>query len=289
VDFGNWGNTTNDGGYVFRNLRLDGAGTGTWGFFLHDLVRNVTLDTVEISGFDIAVHSHYDTYAVAGPNYLTITNSNLHHNRKHAMLGGADNMVLSRNTVAYNNMDGGTFEHGFYLSKGRNVRVSGNHFLRNSAPNGVCNGGNLTVHGQLDGWLIEDNRIEQDAAAVGCYGLSITTGYSTPEWFRNFVVRGNTVINVGLCAICAGSAPNIVVESNTIINRQTSMQNGIQIPTGTPGAGDDADRSPVVRNNTLCFANPDSVGVVANVAGAVVSNNSVMTGSTALASSSCTR
>ena len=27
---GNWGNTTNDGGYVLRNLRLDGSGSAQW-------------------------------------------------------------------------------------------------------------------------------------------------------------------------------------------------------------------------------------------------------------------
>jgi hypothetical protein len=280
INFGDWQNTSNDSGYTFRNLKLDGAGSGQWGFFLHDLVSHVTLENLEITGFAIGVHAA-GVSGAPSPSFLTVRDSNLHLNRQHGILGGADNMVLEGNTVANNNMDGGTFEHGFYLSKGTNVIVRNNRFLRNSAPGGVCNGGNLTLHGQLDGWLIEGNRIEQDSALGGCYGLSITTGYSTAEWFRNFTVRGNTIINVGYCAICAGSAPGIVVEDNKIINTQNTGQTGVQIPTGTPGAGDETDRDVIVRNNTMCFVNPSNTGVSANVPGAQVSNNTVITGAAA--------
>jgi len=276
VDFGAWGNTTNDGGYTFRNLKMDGAGTGQWAFFLHDIVRNVTIENVEASGFAIAVHAN-GSYI----NYLTVRNSNLHHNSKHAMLGGADNMVLEGNMVAYNNMDGGTFEHGFYLSKGDNVVVRNNQFLRNSAPGGTCNGGNLTLHGQLNNWLIEGNRIEQDVATAGCYGVSITTGYTSAEWFRNFTVRGNTVINAGICGICAGSAQGIVVENNKVINHQTTAQTGIQIPTGTPGTGDDANNGATVRDNTFCFVNPTNVATRVTVPNGTVTGSTVLTGTVA--------
>jgi len=239
-----WNDTVADGGYTLRNLKLDGLGSGQWGVLLADATRNVTVENVEITGFTIGIHS-------ITANHLTVRNSNIHHNREHGMLGGGDNMLLEGNTVEGNNMDGGTFEHGFYLSHGTNVVLRGNQFMRNSAPGGVCNGGNLTLHGQLENWLIEGNRIEQDAALGGCYGLSITTGYSTAEWFRNFTVRGNTIINVGNCGVCAGSAPGIVVENNIIVNLRDAPQIGIQIPTGKPGPGDEADTGAIVRNNTI--------------------------------------
>jgi len=279
--FNQHGDTVSDGGYTIRNLKLDGLGSGQWGILLADGTRDVTVENVEITGFRIGIHS-------IQVDRLTVRNSNIHQNREHGMLGGGDNMLLEGNLVAGNNMDGGGFEHGFYLSHGTNVVLRGNQFIRNSAPGGVCNGGNLTLHGQLENWLIEGNRIEQDAALGGCYGMSITTGYSSAEWFRSFTVRGNTVINTGNCGICAGSAPGIVVENNKVINTQLTGQRGVQIPTGEPGAGDETDRDAVVRDNTMCFVEPTNIGVVADVPGAQVSNNTVVTG-VAATTGSCAR
>jgi len=263
-----------DGGYTLRNLKLDGLGSGQWGVLLADGLRAVTIENVEITGFAIGIHS----IQVDG---LTVRNSNIHGNREHGMLGGGDNMLLEGNLVAGNNMDGGSFEHGFYLSHGTNVTVRNNHFLRNSAPGGVCNGGNFTLHGQLDNWLIEGNTIEQDAALGGCYGMSITTGYSTAEWFRRFTVRGNKVINAGNCGICVGSAPGIVVENNIIRKDEAISHAAIQIPTGTPAAGDDPQTGAIVRNNTACYPNPAPGQVVAQMTGGTSTGNAVITGAAA--------
>ena len=81
----------------------------------------------------------------------------------------------------------------------------------------------MTFHGMIDGVLIEGNTIEQDASAPGCWLMSITQGYATAEWFRNFVVRNNRLINGGNNAMNAQSAPGIVVEGNVIINTQPDL------------------------------------------------------------------
>jgi len=261
IEFGAYNEVNQDGGYTLRNLKFDGMGSAQWGLWLRGDLRNVTIENVEITGFETGIHSQ--SSGPLGITALVVRNSFLHGMRKHGMLGGANEMLLEGNHVADNNPDGGAFEHGFYLSFGRNVVVRNNLFSNNSAPNGVCTGGNLTVHGKLDNWLIEGNTIVQAASRGGCYGLSITPGYHYGEWFRGFTVRANTIVNTGACAICAGSAPGIVIENNTIVNQQDTNQSGIQIPIGKLGPDDAVDTGAVVRNNTIFFqrTGPGSVGI----------------------------
>jgi hypothetical protein len=284
VDFGGYRNTSNDGGYVFRHIKLDGAGTGQWGFWMHDNLRNVTLEKVEITGFEIAIHAQPSPpHGITG---FVLRDSNVSRNREMGMLGQYEGAVIEGNTFEANNFSGSAFHHAIYLSGGaaggNNGVMRNNRFINNSTVNGVCKGGNVTAHGQMSGWLFEGNLIQQDAAAGGCYGFSITPGYNTAEWFRNFVVRGNTVVNAGNCAICAGAAPGIVVENNTIVQSQPAFHRGIEIPAnvkpGSPvSAGDDVDNGAVVRNNTIYFVNPhaSSAGVALGGAGTTTQNNNL--------------
>jgi hypothetical protein len=274
IEFGDYNEFNQDGGYTLRNLKLDGRGSAEQGLWLRNDLRSVTLENLEITGFKIGIHSQPGE--PHGINGLVVRGSFIHGNREHGMLGGANDMVLEGNTVAGNNPDGGAFEHGFYLSVGRDVVVRNNIFANNSAPGGICNGGNLTLHGKLENWLIEGNTITQQAAVGGCYGLSITPGYHSAEWFRRFTVRGNKIVNVGGCAICIGAAPGIVVEDNIIVNLQDTPQIGIQIPTGKPSPGDEADGAAIVRNNTVFMARAGQRSVGVSVVGGsrlqVVSN-----------------
>lgn len=254
IEFGAWQNTENDGGYVLRNLKFEGGAESWWAIWLRDNVHDVTIENVEITGFDIAIHSQ--AAAPHGINNVTLRNSHIVENREMGILGQFDDSLFEGNTFERNNVSGSTFSHAIYMSGGdhggRNNVIRGNRFLRNSVVDGVCTGGNVTFHGQMDGMLIEDNRIEQDSATGGCYGFSITTGYDTPEWFRNFVVRGNTVVNVGHCSYCINAAPGIVVEDNLSYNDQTFYHAAVRIG-GEIGAGDTPDADAVVRDNTACF------------------------------------
>ncbi|MGE0762881.1 MAG: right-handed parallel beta-helix repeat-containing protein [Bdellovibrionales bacterium] len=285
-EFGSFGDTNVDGGYVVRNLRLQGTETlppspTEWGIWLRDDLVSVTIENVEVTSFHIGIHITPSDRQ--GINNLIIRNNLINRNTVQGILGKANNLLIEGNMIRDNNQDGGGFEHGIYMSGGHDVIVRNNIFRNNSAPNGVCTGGNMTLHGQMENWLIEGNRIDQVAAGGGCYGFSITTGYSSAEWFRNFTVRNNTVVNVGNCGICAGSAQGIVVENNRIINNQNTFQIGIHIPTGTPGPGDDANGPATVRNNRICQANPSPGSeAVRAPAGSTVENNTYVTGAAAL-------
>ncbi len=283
---GNWGNTTNDGGYVIRNLKLDGAGTADWGFWFAYNVRDVIIENNEITGFAIALNSNDGTpHGVRG---ITLRNNNIHHNSDMGLLGHYDDMLIEGNTIEANNFGGGGFSHGTYIGGGHNITIRNNLYLRNSVVNGVCNGGNMTFHGQIDGLLIEGNRIEQDQAVEGCWLMSITRGYTTPEWFTNTVVRNNKLINGGNNGVAAQSAPGIIVEGNVAINtrptNQTSFAIGVGPTSPTTGgdAGDVGDTGAIVRDNIACQSGGASGSVVSvNSPGGTVSGNVVVTGAAA--------
>lgn len=255
-DFGMYQDTAMDGGYTLRGLKLDGGNGTGYGVFLHMGTRNVVLDGVEITGFELGIHSQQTTGA---DNVgLVVRNSNIHHNSGMGMLGDAVDMVLEGNTFASNNFSGSIFNHAIYLSgKGRNGIVRNNTFTGNSAVNGVCQGGNVTVHGQWDGLLIEGNTIAQQASTEGCWGFSITPGYAgSPEWFRNVVVRNNTITNLGGCSVCVTSAPGIVIERNRVFNNQASQLALVVSPPSE--STDDAGVGPVLRDNVVCFTQPNA-------------------------------
>ncbi|MBC7991680.1 MAG: hypothetical protein H7Z15_00365, partial [Rhizobacter sp.] len=158
-----------------------------------------------------------------------------------------------------------------------------NRYIRNSVVNGVCQGGNMTFHGQIDGLLIEGNRIEQDAAAAGCWLMSVTRGYTTPEWFRNAVIRNNKLINGGNTGMAVQSSPSVLVEGNVAINTRATYQNSFSIgvgstsPTSGGDAGDVGDTGAIVRNNTACQSGGATGGVVSvNSPGGSVTNNVVL-------------
>jgi len=106
------------------------------------------------------------------------------------------------------------------------------------------------MHGQWDGVLFEGNTMTQAASEMGCYGFSINPGYSTAEWMRNVVLRGNTIVNLGGCGICLSAAPGALVENNLIVNTQAAYHAGITIGGGVD-PGDAPDTDAIVRNNTL--------------------------------------
>ncbi|MBC7957062.1 MAG: hypothetical protein H7Y33_14475, partial [Cytophagales bacterium] len=187
------------------------------------------------------------------------------------------------NLIEANNFSGSGFDHGSYIGGGQNITIRNNRYIRNSVVNGVCQGGNMTFHGQIDGLLIEGNTIQQDAAAAGCWLMSITQGYTTAEWFRNTVVRNNRLINGGNSAMVAQSAPGILVEGNVIINTQSTYQTAIGVGHNEYQGGDVLDGNALVRNNTACFPTPNAGSSVVRVSApnSSVANNIVLTGAAA--------
>ncbi|HEY0820348.1 MAG TPA: hypothetical protein VGD46_16300, partial [Rhizobacter sp.] len=108
-------------------------------------------------------------------------------------------------------------------------------------------------------------------------------GYKTAEWFRNFVLRRNAVVNVGECAFCINASPGVVVEDNRIFNDQQQPHTAVMIHRGNKGPGDADDRDAVVHGNVACFPSGESTQVALKLAspGARVSDNLTLTGDAA--------
>ncbi|MGY4829977.1 hypothetical protein ACVNIS_15520 [Sphaerotilaceae bacterium SBD11-9] len=289
-EFGEWQNTAADGGYVFRNLKLDGLGTGQWGFWLRGLLTGVVIESVELTGFAIAINAQGGD-PISG---VTVRNSHIVRNRDMGVLGNYSDSLFEGNLFEANNFSGSGFNHGTYLSGhgagARNIVLRNNRYIRNSVVNGTCTGGNMTFHGLLDNVLIEGNTIEQDAAAEGCWLMSITQGYTDPEGFTRFVVRNNRLVNGGNTGIAAQSAPGIVVEGNVIFNTQATAQTAISVGHTDYPNGDLADGNAVVRDNTACYPAPNTNSGVTRVIApnSTVSGNVMLTGAAA-ASGACAR
>ncbi|MET0334320.1 MAG: right-handed parallel beta-helix repeat-containing protein [Rhizobacter sp.] len=298
-----FGRTEDSGGYVIRNLKLDGArAAGQWGIHLRNLSHDILIENLEITGFELGLHFQNDSPI----GNVTVRNNLIHRNSAMGMLGSSVNLTFENNTFEANNFSGSGFNHAIYLGgHGRNGVIRNNTFLRNSvctvapcADGGAvdadtCRGGNVTVHGQWDGLLIEGNTIEQTAGVGTCYGVSITPGYTSAEFFRRVVVRGNTVVNVG-CGICVGAANAPLVENNRQFNTQardtTPAVLGAHVDT--PGAGgDDIDGGGIVRNNVLCntFAGQNNQFLLAVRAGSYTDSGNVIRSGADASTGPCAR
>lgn len=281
-EFGVFDNLNPDGGYVFRGLKLDGLNHPTnasFGIWLRGTVSDVLMEDMEITGFYIGINGqgHNDIQRV------TVRNSNIHHNRGMGVLGTFNNSLFEGNLVEANNFSGSAFEHGMYVSNHTNLTLRNNILRRNSVTGGQCTGGNLTMHGQNEGLVVEGNTIEQDASAPGCWGISLTQAYSTAEWFLSTVVRNNKLVNVGNSAILAQSAPGVLIEGNVVINTTPTYQAAISVGSNEYQGGDIADGNAIVRNNTACQSGGASGPVVNLTAapGSTLTNNVVVTGAAA--------
>jgi hypothetical protein len=98
--------------------------------------------------------------------------------------------------------------------------------------------------------------LTQAAAEGSCYGISINAAGYKPEWFRNLVIRGNTISNLGGCSICLSAVPGVVVENNVIVNTQSIFHTAISVAGSVPIPGDDADTGAIIRNNSIYLSQP---------------------------------
>lgn len=275
VTFGNFeapdfstGNSVDDRGYVFRglHLRAEGDGNGN-GFTLRGMLSDLMFDDLRIDGF--FKQFLFSAYAAAGRpiNRVTIQNSVIENALEDGILGAASDRMLVLNNTFTNNNRGTTCSAGFchtmYLggdiaSTGGVTRltVRGNTLTNNSVQGGTaCSGGNLTIHGQLDQVVIEDNVITETTTSTACGGIALRASYATAETMTRTVVRGNTLVgSYGASGgIFTDFSPGVVIENNRVIDNISGQVGGAGIVVATNG--DALDQKPdnaVVRNNT-CY------------------------------------
>jgi len=278
---GNWGNTSNDGGYVVRNIVADGLdhAANSRGVWLVQNVSDVLFENVAIRRFWAGIESSQG--APHNVVRFALRDSEVSFNSHMGFNGRGQAFTFERNRFEGNNFSGSGFNHAIYLSYGGAHVVKGNSFAGNSTVNGRCTGGNVTFHGVIEGLLVEGNRIEAPAADPGCYGISVTAGHSGTEAFRNVVIRGNRTDNLGLCGICVNSAPGVVIEGNVTRKDSSEAHTGVILPVNSGG-----DETPsvgaVVRGNTACYPQSAANQRVAQVGvAATVEGNEMIVGAAA--------
>ncbi len=249
---GRWNTPGRDGNVTIRGLELVGRNVNESTALQQGwATQNIVVEDTVVRNFGIGMNVGINTTG------FTVRNSVIRDNVQHGILGAGINWLIENNTFERNGDARAPGTHGFYFtahtSEGPNTNliVRNNTFTNNSQRNGVCSSGNLTVHGGVTGALIEGNTITAQNFAFSCYGISITAGYGTAEFFRQFVVRNNTLRNAGL--ITWSAAPGIVVPNNSITD--TLLRQGNRLlgrALNDSGGADDADGSEVTTPNTLC-------------------------------------
>ncbi len=241
---------TVDGGYTLRNLRLDGQGIGLAGVAQGWGTTHITLDGVVIEGYRIGMHLGQ------GTRHLTVRRSTLRDNREHGILGAGNDWLIEGNRFEGNGNATPPGTHSIYISAGalaERITLRGNTIRGSSLAEGRCRSGNLTIHGTVNGVLIEGNTLHTPGYGPGCRGASITAGYDKAESMRGVVLRGNRFINAGV-AIAFSAAPGIVIEHNLLVDTTGQRATLIEPARNFSGGDDAADGAAVVRHNTVYVA-----------------------------------
>jgi hypothetical protein len=278
---GNWGNTSNDAGYVIRNIVADGLdnAANSRGVWLVQNVSDVRLENVALLRFWTGIES-----SQGSPHNVVrfaLRNSDVSFNSHMGFNGRGQGFTFDGNRFESNNFSGSGFNHAIYLSYGGSHVIRGNTFVNNSTVNGRCTGGNMTLHGVIDGLLIEGNKIDVPDSDAGCYGISVTAGHDTVESFRNVVIRQNAVSNVGMCAVCVNSAPGVVIDGN--VSHTPGGRSHFGAWAEANGRTDTPSDNATVTNNVVCQAASGGNVAVVNwtPAGLSQSGNVLRTGADA--------
>lgn len=249
-------------GMIIRNLELRGGGNAS-GVFIYSGGNNTTLDSLTITGFNGAF---YCAKGPSNPAFITVKNSSLRNSKAMGILSGCDDMLFENNALD-NNGTTAIFDHNIYLdNKGvRNV-IRGNTLTRSTFVNGQCQGVSLVVHGIYDGVTIENNTVIETAAANTCYGIQVAPGYGNEqEGYKNVVIRGNRVINVGGLGIATSSCQTCTIENNVVVQQRTEEFLGIAASDSGRGDALDWNNSNItIRNNSIYLTNSsssDSMGI----------------------------
>lgn len=283
-----------EGGVRLLNLRLQGdngtIGNANRGFFFYNNAHDITACNVDLDGFDLAVYNESNN---GNTQRIKVVGSRITNTRTIGFLGGGDDFELS-----YNYWDGNgssnMFDHTLYFGSGSQLnRISAVGNYIHGQYGSACLGAPVVAHAQIDGLLFKDNFVvvEPAEARPGCWGIAFNnrTGATHPQYYRNAVFSGNTVVNGGNTALTISSCPGCVIENNLVIqNWPVGGSIGISVPgyAQDVARGDDLNTANIIRNNTVWFGpavTGTSTGIMVAIEGTnhVVANNSVNSRQTA--------
>lgn len=147
---------------------------------------------------------------------------------------------FSYNILSHNGGKRATFDHNLYVSKADDFIIKNNVLSNNNPYQGtICKSASLVIHGKSNWGVIEDNLIYQADGDFNetCWGIAFDTGYTEYEEFLHYIVRGNTLLNMGSVAIGCNACQDVEIYNNEIyFSSATGGGSGIVIPDKGPTA-----------------------------------------------------
>lgn len=278
----NGGPSRHEEGYVFANLELQGSGSG-WAVFLYNDIDDVTMCNLVIKNFDIGVHLAGSDQV--GPDSdgrnerIVLRNSRITDNPGQGWLGASSGSSIEDCFFENNGSGKAIYNHNIYLSgdHARHMRVARNQLHRSTIVEGKCQGTSLVVHGTFEDLRIEQNRIWEDrgAASPTCWGIGVVTGYDGPESFKNVVIDGNTIFDVGNVSIGLNACQDCLVQNNVIANDQGFNESAIEVPAIERGNGDALDERVVIQRNSIFVGGGTAITLEKEGTGHRVVNNAI--------------
>jgi len=261
-------------GFRVFNLDLHGTTTDTAIFFWNE-TTDVDLCNLSMDGFDVSVNmSGGDKPEFGIPSNIVLRRSRITNNSNIGYIAVCDNCAVEDSYFDNNGVSTATTHAVYFASTvwtvdGKNVvhetvgmRLSRNEFHHSTIQ---CKGAPVVVHGRHKDVVLENNVMDAVSATEGCWGLGVGCGgYPYGCWFKNAIIRGNTIKGLGNTGTENNNCTNCVIENNLIVLDKSG--NGISLGgekprdasnaayTRSDGQLDAPTTNAVVRNNTIQFA-----------------------------------
>lgn len=295
--FGEYSDTpgrVHKGGFKVQGLCIDGNNaaniTGIRFWACQDWL---TVEDCEVKNCHVGIDIYLANLTGDLCKYVVIRGNDIHDHAFTGFLGGANDILIEKNTI-HNNGSNDGFHHGIYYGAGAGADyyravMRHNDLYDNNSIGGVLEGGHLTFRGRMNYTTVEDNLVRTSATSMAgpSYAISHFAAYGTNEYHYKTIIRGNRTYNIPV-GIYFSSAPGIVIENNVhvdLTSGYTEAAGGIVGVDGGSGLnGDSGDGQAKIRNNSLYFANGRSgmQGVrIQGAAGAglAIDNNVIVYGS----------
>jgi hypothetical protein len=273
-------------GYRVLNLDMHGASADTALFFWNE-TTDVDLCNLSMDGFNISVNmSGGDQPTFGTPANIVLRGSRITNNTNIGYIAVCDYCSVED---SYFDNDGvrDSSTHSVYFASqawkvngqqvvhtSKGMRLSRNEIHHTTQQ---CNGAPVVVHGRHQDVVIEGNVVDAVSSTDGCWGPGVGCGgYEYGCWYRNTIIRGNTLKGLGNVGSDNSNCVGCLIENNVIVISKSG--NAISLggdkprPAGDPtytrwdGSPDDPTNNVTVRNNTLYFTADATSGKGINVA-----------------------
>ena len=285
-------------GYRLLNLDMHGSSTDTALFFWNE-TTDVDLCNLSMDGFNISVNmSGGDQPTYGTPANIVLRGSRITNNTNIGYIAVCDHCSVEDSYFDNNGVRNSTTHSVYFASQAWNVSGQvvvhtsmGMRLSRNEIHHSTqqCKGAPVVVHGRHQDAVLEENVVDAASSTDGCWGPGVGCGaYPYGCWFRNTIIRGNTLKGLGNVGTDNSNCVGCLIENNLIVMNKSG--NAISLGGDKPrpagdagytrwdGTPDDPTNNVTVRNNTIYFTADATSGKgigVSSGTGFVIANNAI--------------